>query len=352
MPSSVTGRRADATVPPSPDVPTLDILRYAAQRATLAPSVHNTQPWWFVIRDGVDLEIWADVTRQLSVLDRRKRQLTISCGCALFNARVGIVAKGYEAVVERFPDPARPHLVATVRVGKPTTGWQTLATLDEAIDDRRTNRREFLSTEVPPDVVFDLVSAARAEGAVLLPINRPEHARTVARLSREADSLENTDRAYRSEIARWTTDDPHRVDGVQTASIPNVPRPEDGAPTAPLTFDQLPMRAFDANGLGWLPSNGHTGTDQCLLLLGSLDDTPLGWLHAGEALERIWLDITRRGFHTSPMTQLVEVARTYDELRRSLRLSMYPDALLRVGRAAQVERSHRRPYDDVVVEVS
>ena len=329
----------------------MEVLRYAAQRAALAPSVHNTQPWWFVIRDGSVLEIWADVTRQLSVLDRRKRQLTISCGCALFNARVGVVAKGYEPIVERFPDLTRPHLVATVRVGKPTTGWQTLATMDEAIDDRRTNRREFLNTEVPPDVVFDLVTAARAEGAVLLPINRPEHARTVARLSREADSLENTDRAYRAEIARWTTDDPHRVDGVQTASIPNVPRVEDGA-AQQLTYDQLPMRAFDTNGLGWLPANTHSGTDQCLLLLGSLEDSQLGWVHAGEALERIWLEITRRGFHTSPMTQLVEVARTYDELRRSLRLSMYPDALLRVGRAPMVEKSHRRPYDEIVVEVS
>ena len=79
-------------------------LRQAAVRATLAPSVHNTQPWRFVLTQG-NLEIHANWTRKLRVLDPTGRQLLISCGCALFNARVALAASGYDAVVERFPDP-------------------------------------------------------------------------------------------------------------------------------------------------------------------------------------------------------------------------------------------------------
>jgi hypothetical protein len=55
------------------------LLRHAAMRATLAPSVHNTQPWRFVLA-GDALEIHADPTRQLKVLDPTKRQMLISCG--------------------------------------------------------------------------------------------------------------------------------------------------------------------------------------------------------------------------------------------------------------------------------
>jgi hypothetical protein len=66
-------------------------LRRAAIRATLAPSVHNTQPWRLVIK-GDELNIFADRSRQLQVLDPTTRQLLISCGCALFNARVSLRA--------------------------------------------------------------------------------------------------------------------------------------------------------------------------------------------------------------------------------------------------------------------
>jgi hypothetical protein len=54
---------------------------------------------------------------------------------------------------------------------------------------------------VPPEVVHDLVSAAQAAGARLFPITRPEHRLAAARLSQRADQPENTDPAYRAELA-------------------------------------------------------------------------------------------------------------------------------------------------------
>jgi hypothetical protein len=55
--------------------------------------VHNTQPWRFVLEDGA-LQVHADPARQLQVLDPTRRQLLISCGCAVFNARVSLAASG------------------------------------------------------------------------------------------------------------------------------------------------------------------------------------------------------------------------------------------------------------------
>ena len=78
------------------DLPVATVLRRAAERAVLAPSVHNTQPWTFVLRRD-SLEIHADPSRQLTVLDPRGRQLMISLGCALFHARVAIAASGHDA---------------------------------------------------------------------------------------------------------------------------------------------------------------------------------------------------------------------------------------------------------------
>ncbi|HEV7204153.1 MAG TPA: hypothetical protein VGN18_06050 [Jatrophihabitans sp.] len=317
------------------------ILRRAALRAMRAPSVHNTQPWTFTLGKN-SLEIRADLGRQLSVLDPRGRQLIMSCGCALFNARVAIAAAGYEPVVERYPDPAHPELVARLTVGD-ARGWQAIAALDLAIDQRRTNRRAFAPEPVPPSVVGDLVQAARAEGAILVPITSVEHRLATARLSKLADQIEHADPAYRDELRAWTTDDPRRRDGVQAASVPY-------AGTGAASDDPLPIREFDVRGMGWLPSSSHSDVDQCLLLLCSIQDSAPSWLRAGEALEHLWLELTRQGYWATPLAQVVEVGATHEELRAELDLDVHPEILLRVGRAPDTVRTQRRHPMDIIFE--
>jgi Nitroreductase family len=52
-----------------------DKLRAAVDYAVLAPSGHNTQPWRFkVVAEA--LELWADRTRALAVVDPHDRELT------------------------------------------------------------------------------------------------------------------------------------------------------------------------------------------------------------------------------------------------------------------------------------
>jgi len=315
-------------------------MHRAAVRATLAPSVHNTQPWRYVITRG-SLELHADQSRRLGVLDPRGRQLLLSCGCALFNARVALAAAGYDPIVQRFPDPARPDLLARVTLPTQAAGWVPIGDLDGVIERRRTNRRRFHDRAVPPEIVDELVEAANAEGAELVPISRPEHRLAAARLSQEADAIEQADPAYRAELRAWTTTDPSRGDGVFSMTVPHV---DAGA------NDDLPIRDFDTSGMGWLPVETRSSMDQCLLLLGTLDDEPASWLRAGEALERVWLQLTRRGYVASPLTQVIEVARTHELLRLELQLRMHPHLMLRVGRAAETPASNRRPIQDVLNE--
>jgi hypothetical protein len=151
------------------DARSASAVRRAAVRATFAPSIHNTQPWRFLL-SGTTLEVHADWSRRLRVLDPRGRQLLIGCGCAVFNARVALAAAGYEATVERLPDPSQPNLVARLSLPEPPTDHQPIAALDAAIELRRTNRRRFADEVVPADVVDALVDIAREESAQLFPI--------------------------------------------------------------------------------------------------------------------------------------------------------------------------------------
>lgn len=318
-------------------------LRRAAVRATLAPSVHNTQPWRFELA-GNELAIFADPTRQLHVLDPTKRQLTISCGCALFNARASLASQGYLTHIDRLPDYTNPNLLATIRIVGSSGGVvDPLLALDGVVELRQTNRRRFSADAVPAEVVNRLQEAAEAEDSLLAAVRSDESRTTVASLSQKADTIQNLNPAYRAELRAWTSNDQHRLDGIPTRAIPHV----DGTST-----DEIPIRDFDSQGEGWLTAQTHSSRNQCLLLLGTQGDGPAQWLRAGEALERILLEVTRQGFAASPLTQIVEVATTREALRTELGLTMHPHILLRVGRAPLTPSSPRRRLVDVLVERS
>jgi nitroreductase len=316
------------------------ILRKAAAQALLAPSVHNTQPWRFGLI-GDSLEIRSDGSRQLDVLDPTGRQMLISCGCALFNARVSLADDGYQAVVERLPDPQQPDLVARISMPQERSDWVPLAVYEEHISRRQTNRRRFLDEEVPASVRYELAGAVTEEHALLVEVKRPEDRLTVARLSQQADRLENADPAYRAELRRWTSDDPRRRDGVLAMAVPHVT----GA-----AHDDIPIRDFDTHGFGWLPTETRSSVDQCLLILGTVNDDPTAWVQAGEALEHMWLQATRGDYVASLFTQVIEVPHTRERLRSELNLMMHPHAVVRVGRAPKTDSSRRRSLEDVLAE--
>ena len=77
--------------------PSIDDVERAVALATRAPSIHNTQPWRFVLTADA-LELWADRRRQLATADLDGRALLVSCGGALHLAGLGLAAQGWRTV--------------------------------------------------------------------------------------------------------------------------------------------------------------------------------------------------------------------------------------------------------------
>lgn len=319
-----------------------ELLRRAASRAVRAPSVHNTQPWRMQVT-GDSLELHADWDRRLSVLDPMGRQLLISCGCAVLNARVAIAAAGRHAKTELFPPRTGAVVTACVQLAGPAQESDAaLAALDPLIDLRQTNRRAFLSDELPEEFAQLLVATAREEGAALIPLTRGDHKLAAARLTQRADREQNADPAYRAELRAWTTADPQRQDGVPDQAIPHVT----GA------LSELPIRDFDSRGTGGLPDAVESGIAQHLFVLCTDDDRPASWVRAGQALERVWLETARHAYAMSLFTQPIEVPWIREALARELDLAGLPHLLIRIGRAPRTPRTPRRPLADVLVEAT
>jgi hypothetical protein len=121
--------------------------------------VHNTQPWSFTA-DGRMISLYADLGRGLPVADPDGREMMISCGAALFNARLALRSLGYVPQTSVLPDPAEPALVARLRWGPRVPPTEFERRLAGQVRARRTHRGAFDSEPPPPDLPTALHAGA------------------------------------------------------------------------------------------------------------------------------------------------------------------------------------------------
>src|ERR1044072_1771025 len=127
--------------------PDPNIVFGAIDLANRAPSVHNTQPWrWLIGAESIHL--MADETRRLPVIDPDGRHLLLSCGAALHHLRSALAALGWRTVVHRIPNPSDPTPLAAVEMHAHEPSEDDIA-LAGAIAQRHTDRRRFSSWPVP-----------------------------------------------------------------------------------------------------------------------------------------------------------------------------------------------------------
>ncbi|MGH3523221.1 MAG: NAD(P)H nitroreductase, partial [Mycobacterium sp.] len=90
-----------------------EVIKDAVRLACRAPSLHNSQPWQWVLADDGRLQLFLDPSRVM-LSDRSGREALIGCGAALDHLRVAMAAAGWCTQVNRFPNPNDPNHLATM----------------------------------------------------------------------------------------------------------------------------------------------------------------------------------------------------------------------------------------------
>jgi len=310
------------------------MIEQLLRAAAAAPSMHNTQPWRFRVTDTRrEIELRADPARQLPYGDPGGRAVHIACGAALFNLRLAAVVAGRSTVVRLMPDPGNPLLLATVRFGGPYAAGVSERELYAAIEERHTNRQPFSDRPVPPGALAAMTEAARLEGAILHILDRDEAARILS-LAADAECAQIADPAYRAELARWAGGQRDR-EGIPASAL--GPRaPDRTTPVRDFTPERpQPVRyaRFEAN-----PQ---------LAVLSVRSGGKVDWLRAGQALQRVLLTATVCGIATCPLTQPLETADAW-LVRDPRSETEHPQMILRLGYAAPVPGTPRRPAGDIL----
>ncbi len=316
-------------------------FKFLLNYAVLAPSGHNTQPWLFKIA-GDELELYADRTRGLAVLDPEDRELIMSCGAALFNLRIAMIHYGFVPATHTFPELDDPDLLAFVRFGPGREASVEEHRLFMAIKKRRTNRRPFEPRPIPEADLEAVQEAAAREGARLHVIRKRADRERLADLIAEGDRRQASDRHFRRELASWVHPGrSHSRDGIPGYALG---RSGPGAYAEPLM-----IRTFDG-GRGWAARDRQLAEGSpALLVLSTGADTPPAWLTAGQALERALLRARDLGLYASFLNQPVEVDALRAEVRKVIGGERQPQLVLRMGYGPSVRATPRRAVHEVLL---
>jgi nitroreductase len=312
---------------------TRQALLEAAEAARSAPSVHNTQPWRWVVRSGA-LELYAVNQRQLQFQDPDGHMLLMSCGTALHHAQVALDAQGWRHRIERPAGSPLAMIYPERRTEIDPAAIRHFEQLQVRHSDRRT-----VSDEAVAPAVFDALVAVTERAGARLHLLRHDQVIELAVLVEHAQKAESADERLQAETATWAGGERTEGTGVPGANLP----------------DELPPTTVAERDFGTpgtlAAGTGHDTAATYGVLYGPGDD-PADWLRAGEALSALWLAATERGVGLLPLSSPTEVPFTRHELGGMLGDIGFPYLVVRLGMFDSAhsgpQRTPRLPTSQVI----
>jgi hypothetical protein len=293
-------------------MPEEKIVHALVDAASWAPSVHNTQPWWFGTR-GSRVTLHADPDRRLTTADPDGREMLISCGAALYTLRLAVRSLGHEPQVELLSDPERPGLIAV----------------------RRTHRGGFRPEGLRSGLLQSLRSHAGEEGVMLRIVADPLARAALGALTEAAEHFERQDPAYCVEMARWAPrPGSFRENGVHDHAYPRDPE---------RTEPHYAARDY-ARGHRWgFTDDERQAATGVVALLTTGTDGRADWLRAGQALQRVLLRASSDGVSAAFHAQALEIPELREVVRARFCEDSYPQMIMRLGVADREIKTVRRP---------
>lgn len=319
-----------------------EIARFVVEAAVHAPSVHNTQPWWFYGADH-EIGVHADDERKLAIADPDGREMLISCGAALLTARVALRYIGIVPKVRVFPEPGLATLVAKINWTETAKPVDYERELFAEIRQRRTHRGGFAPEPLPEGIIAALMDEAFKEKTTLRIVGDEAQRRALAAVVEAGEYALRANSARAREQAKWAPPPGStRRDGVPTTAYPA--RPGRIEPN-------FASRDF-AHGRGWgLPPTGEdhpAWSVGVVAVLTTTGDRPQDWVSAGQALQRVMLFATSCGLAVALHSQPLEVPQLRDFTKMQFCDGADPQMVLRFGATDQAAISVRRPVDEVL----
>lgn len=324
------------------DASSREQLRFLLEFAVRAPSGHNTQPWLFRLSDDY-VDLIADRTRALPVVDPFDRELTISCGAAIDHMAVAARHFCRELLVEELPDSADPDLLARILLGKEFSLERTNHELFNAMSHRSTTRQAFGDEPLADELANRCKSVAAKQDIELTLISDRAERMAIGELVAEGDKIQFADPRFRRELASW-------VHSRRSSTQDGMSGSAFGMPDILSSIGALVIRTFDmGKGVAAGDEKKITDASPVLAVFSSPSDELHDWLKTGQALSHVLLTLAASGALASYLNQPIEVEVLRPKLKELVGCEGIPQLLMRFGYGTACIPAVRRSVDKVLI---
>lgn len=311
--------------------------------ASLAPSGHNTQPWFVKYLEPYHWIIGNDKSRWLSSVDPTQRETILSIGAFLQNLEYAANNLGYYCQFNILATINQDENIVDVKL---TKAVGIIKYNIDHIKHRRTVRSNYLNNVLKKDDISYLLDK-ETDFIHYLPNTSKEH-QWLNEQTIEANRIQAYRDAAQSELANWirfsSKDAAEHMDGLTLAGMEI-----DGIPGWYLRnfYDKenIMKKSFREQSIDKVVK--QVSQSAGWLLITSKENSVTALLETGKRLQRLWLKIRDKNIALHPMTQIIEEAATSQLLNNSIGISEPIQFILRTGYLKKYPEpvSLRRPVE-------
>lgn len=313
--SAVKGERSSLSLPKDEKhyTPSPEEIEQIVDCAIKAPSGGNIQPWLWEAR-GHELVLHHEVDESIQYLDYNHRGALIGMGCTIENAVLKSHDLGLNVKVNMFPDDQNANLIAILHFYEDSTvpGLETheFDGLMEHCLTRTTNRKLVKRVPIAQEKMDILKGMAeQMDGVELKFVTDHQDLDTVGALVGKAERMLLTHKQSHGEFMneiRWTPEEVESTrTGVDLRSVDFKLSEIAGLkmarkwPVAKQLKQWNGGKAFEKLGRKTVQSSSAVG------LLTAKDYSPMEFVKAGRAVQRIWIKANELGVSFQPMSALI-----------------------------------------------
>lgn len=314
--------------------------------ASLAPSGHNTQPWFIKYLEPYHWIIGNDKSKWLPGVDPTQRETILSIGAFAQNLEYAANSLGYDCEFNVIATSNQDENVINVKLRK--VGSRQSYDI-QRIRSRRTVRSNYLPDALKKEDLTYLMND-ESDFKHFLPNTSKEY-QYLNEQTIEANRLQSYRDAAQSELADWIR-----------FSSKDAEKYGDGLTMASMEIKGIPAwvlrNYYDKSKVmekGFREQSIDTAIKQVSqsagwLLITSKDNAVSTLLETGKRLQRLLLKIREKNIAIHPMTQILEESATNQALNASIGISNPVQFILRTGYLKNYPEpvSLRRPVDGFV----
>ncbi|MCL5666962.1 MAG: hypothetical protein M1383_04305 [Patescibacteria group bacterium] len=275
-------------------------------QAIQAPSGDNCQPWEIQkTSDGV--EIFNVPAKDQSLYNFRQQASYLAHGALLENFSIAAKHLGFDPDVKLFPDANNLNLVARIKLRIINPQPQQLF---ECIAKRTTNRKPYKNIDLPPVLLETLESAASDVPGVRLMLAKGAQQRNILAKSSAINEQAVLENEYLHKFlfqhVVWTRKQLEQLKSGMFIKTLEMPRPAETVFKMASSWKTVCI--LNKLGLSKIVAKqneqvyNHSAAFGLIVIKNNNHDS---FVRAGQALERVWLNLTKEDLSLHPVAGII-----------------------------------------------